>query len=59
MWGDVQNGQVQYIRNNVLLLARKLAAQYQQHNKTMYKIFPVDIHLLSPKFEESKDGKER
>ena len=54
LWGDLRNGQEQYICNKVMLLTRKLHAQYQQYNKTFHKIFPEEIPLLLLKVEELK-----
>ena len=54
LWGDVKNGQVQFTCNKVKLLARKVDAQYQQNNKSIYEIFLEDIPLLLSIIEEPK-----
>ena len=39
LWSDFQNGQVQYICNKVMIIARRLDVQYQQYNKPFVKYF--------------------
>ena len=54
MFGDVWNGQVHCICNKLMLLARKLDAQFQQCYKTNQQIFLEEIPLLLPRLEEPK-----
>ena len=54
MWRDIRNGQVQYVCNNGMFVARKLDAQFQQYNRTIHKTPLEEIPLLLSKFEEPK-----
>ena len=46
LWQDVDNGQERYTYNKGILLARNLGGQYQQYNKTIYKLFLEGILLF-------------
>ena len=50
--GEVGNGQVQYICNKIMFIARKLNSQLQKYSKTIHKIFLEEIPLLLPTLEE-------
>ena len=54
LWGDVKNGQAQFICKKVMLLARKLDVQYQQYNKTIHELLLEEIPLLLPRIEKLK-----
>ena len=45
--------------NKVMVPASKLDAQYEQYNKTIYKICLANMPLLLPKYKEPKRCKRR
>ena len=49
-WSDFQNGQIQYICNQVMI---KGNGQYQQFHRTINKIWLEEISILLPTLEQT------
>ena len=53
-WSEFWNGQMQYICNQDMIIARRLGSQYQQYINTIHKIVLEEILLLKIRTNHNK-----
>ena len=57
LWWDFWHGQIWYICNKMMIIARRSDAQDHHFSKTIHKIFLEEICILLPKLDQTTRSK--